>query len=209
MNNSLRFALTTPLAAIATLGLFVGMKALITSDFKPEKKRVAASFEINPKVIDIEPVTRVTKLAELKDIEIPPAPPETEKVGVQKPTIPIVSLDGKAPVLNPKDIKFDPIDIRETNTGAKPLVRIAAVMPPRAEKSGHCKVRFDVSPQGATFNIQTTYCSERIFERPTIKAVEGWKYSPKIRSGVAVTRTGVESTMSFNLTDEHGNIIPQ
>ena len=157
MNNSLRFTLTAPLAAIATVGLFVGMKALITGDFKPQEKLAATTFEIHPDIIEIPPIDPVTRVASLQEIDIPPAPPEIEKVAATQPTEPIADVDGKVPKLRPTDIKFEPINIREIDTGATPLVRVAAVMPPRAEKSGHCNVRFDVSPKGETYNIQTTY----------------------------------------------------
>ena len=209
MNNSLRFTLTAPLAAIATVGLFVGMKALITGDFKPQEKLAATTFEIHPDIIEIPPIDPVTRVASLQEIDIPPAPPEIEKVAATQPTEPIADVDGKVPNFNPNGLKFKPIGFQESDRDATPTIRTAAVMPPRAERSGHCNVRFDVSPKGETYNIQTTYCSERIFERPTIRAVAKWKYNPKIRNKIAVARTGVESTMSFNLTDERGNIIPE
>ena len=82
-------------------------------------------------------------------------------------------------------------------------------MPPRAEKSGHCKVRFDVSPEGAPFNVQATYCTQSLFERASIKSVQKWKYNPKIVDGRAVARSGVESKITFKLTDERGRMIPE
>lgn len=209
MHTSLRYTFTAPIAALATAGLFLGMKALITGDFKPQKKIAAVQFEINPVAEDIIVEPRPTKLASLKDIIPPPAPPIIERTNPTQPTEPIVEVDGERPVFKPTGLKFNPIDFREDDREASPTVRIAAVMPPRAEKSGHCKVRFDVSPTGQTYNIQTTYCSQRIFERPTIRAVAKWKYNPKIRNKIAVARTGVESVMSFNLKDGRGNIIPE
>ena len=209
MQIGLRYTFTLPLAALATAGLFLGMKALISADFKPQKKIAATTFEIHPEIIDIKPVERVTRLASLNEIEIPPAPPVIDKQVANLPTETITDLGDDIPILNPGDIEFGDIHFQESDRDATPTVRIAAVMPPRAQKSGHCKVRFDVSPDGNTYNIQTTYCSERIFERPTIRSVAKWKYNPKIRDGIAVARTGVESTMSFNLTDDSGNIIPE
>ena len=209
MQIGLRYTFTLPLAALATAGLFLGMKALISADFKPQKKIAATTFEIHPEIIDIKPAERVTKLASLNKIDVPPAPPEIERAKATQPEEPITKVGDDIPPLNPGGIKFDPINFQESDREATPTVRIAAVMPPRAQKSGHCKVRFDVSPDGNTYNIQTTYCSERIFERPTIRSVAKWKYNPKIRDGIAVARTGVESVMSFNLKDDSGNIIPE
>ena len=52
-------------------------------------------------------------------------------------------------------------------------------MPPRAEKSGHCKVRFDVSPEGTPFNIDAYSCTQSVFKRESIKATSKFKYNPK------------------------------
>jgi hypothetical protein len=79
MQTGLRFTVTMPLAALATAGLFIGMKALITGEFAPQTKLAAAKFEINPVAEDIIPDARVTKVAELKTIETPPPPPIIER----------------------------------------------------------------------------------------------------------------------------------
>jgi len=82
-------------------------------------------------------------------------------------------------------------------------------MPLRAEQSGHCRVEFDVNSDGSPFNVRTTYCTENLFERASVRSVERWKFNPKIVNGEAVTRQGVESRVSFRLTDEQGHIIPE
>lgn len=209
MQTGLRFTLTTPLAALATAGLFIGMKALITGDFKAKPKLAATQFEINPVAEDIVIDTRVTKLAELKEIETPPPPPIIDRTQAVQPEEPIVTPDADIPDFNPDKIVLGPISIQESDREATPIIRVAANMPPRAERSGQCTVRFDVTPEGATYNIQTLSCSNRIFERPTLKAVAKWKYRPKVRGGTPVARSGVESVMSFNLKDERGDIIPE
>ena len=91
----------------------------------------------------------------------------------------------------------------------QPLVRIAPIMPPRAEKSGHCRVRFDVSAEGTPYNVQATYCTQSLFERATIKSVQKWKYNPKMVGGRPVAMTGVVNKVSYRLTDESGRPIPE
>ena len=209
MQSSLRYTLSMPLAALATVGLFIGMKALITGDFQPQAKIAATQFEINPVADDIVVEPRVTKRAEPTVIDIPPAPPIIEKAKASKPSEPIAKASDADVTFKPTGLDLGSIEIKESDKDATPIVRVAAVAPPRAEKSGHCKVRFDVSPKGQTYNIQTVFCTERMFERPTIKAVAKWNYNPKIRNGVSVSRTGVESVMRFNITDERGQIIPE
>jgi len=209
MHSGLRYTITAPLAALLTAGLFIGMKALITGEFKPKPKIAAAQFEINPVADDIIAEPRVTKLAALETVETPPPPPIIERVKAAQPQEPIAT-----PIIAPHP--FDPLvlDIKTTqfaisDAEAKPLFRVAANMPPRAQRSGHCNVIFDVSPQGEPYNIKAPFCTEPMFERPTLKAVAKWKYRPKIQDGQAVARTGVRNKMSFNLTNEQGQIIPE
>jgi len=111
--------------------------------------------------------------------------------------------------LTSKTLKLPCLKIAVSDRDAQPLVRIPPIMPPRAEKSGHCRVRFDVSPEGAPFNVITTYCTSKVFDRASTKSVQKWKYNPKIVDGRPVSRTGVESKITFRLTDERGKIIPE
>jgi len=89
------------------------------------------------------------------------------------------------------------------------LLRMKPVMPPRAEKSGHCRVRFDVTPDGQPFNVNAHYCTQSVFKRATIKSVERWKYQPKIAAGLPVSRHGVEAKITFKLADDAGRLIPE
>ncbi|PHQ59004.1 MAG: hypothetical protein COC03_07200 [Robiginitomaculum sp.] len=73
----------------------------------------------------------------------------------------------------------------------------------------YCKVRFNVTAQGQPYAVMATYCTQSVFKHPTIKAVQKWTYKPKIQSGLTVARQGVETRITFNLTDEHGRLIPE
>ena len=102
--------------------------------------------------------------------------------------------------------------IEVSDREAQPLVRIPPMMPPRfmenSKHSGYCRVKFDVSPEGAPFNVITTYCTSRMLERSTIKSVQKWKYQPKIVNGTPVARSGVEQKVSYRLADERGRVLP-
>ena len=114
-----------------------------------------------------------------------------------------------APLSASAQIDRNKFKIVVSDRDAQPLVRIPPIMPPRAELSGHCKVRFDVSPEGAPFNVEATYCTQRLFKRAATKSVQKWKYNPKIIDGVPVMRSGIENKITFNLTDERGNVLPE
>ena len=209
MGALIRWVFGIPVAAFLTFVLFVGMKALIAGDFKPQPKLDAANFDINPQVEDIKVVVRETKVQQVKKVITPPPPPQIERQAAAKPAEAIASLEGAIPEFEAPKIDQSNFKIQVSDRDAQPLVRIPPIMPPRAEKSGHCKVRFDVSPEGAPFNVVSTFCSSRVFERPSIKSVQKWKYNPKIVDGRPVSRSGVESKITFRLADEKGNIIPE
>ena len=208
MNNSARFTLTIPLAALATAGLFLGMKALITGDFKPQEKIVATQFEINPVVEDIAVLENRRKIEEYQKVETPPAPPIIKRTIGQLPSEPIVEPEGR-PVLKPTLVDITSLDLGAIDKHEQPILRHTPNMPIRAEKSGHCKVKFDVTPEGSTVNVQATFCTDSIFKRATIRAVQRWKYNPKVHNGAAVTRYDLVNKVSFRLSDERGNIIPE
>lgn len=209
MNVILRWAIGTVIAAFVTFSLFVMMMLLIKGDFKPEQKLENASFEINPKVEDIKLAVRETKIAKIRKVVTPPPPPQIERQQAAQPNVAIASLEGAIPDFETPKLDKQSFKITVSDRDAQPLVRIPPIMPPRAEKSGHCKVRFSVSPEGQPYEVVATYCSSSVFRRSSVKSVEKWKYQPKIVNGRSVARQGVESQITFKLSDERGRIIPE
>ena len=126
-----------------------------------------------------------------------------------RPTVEIVPLDGDIPDFTMPEISQKDFVITVSDREVQPLVRISPIMPPRAEKSGHCRVRFNVSAEGTPFDVQTTFCTQSLFERATIKSVQRWKFNPKIVNGRPVAMTGVENKVTYKLTDERGQLIPE
>jgi protein TonB len=209
MKSAIRWLFGIPLAALVTIGLFVLMTVLISAEFEPQDKIETASFDINPKVEDIKVIERETKVDKVQKVVPPPPPPMIERAQADKPTEAIASLEGAIPEFETPKIDRSSFKIAVSDRDAQPLVRIPPIMPTRAEKSGHCNVRFDVSPEGQPFNVDATYCTQSLFKRASIKSVQKWKYNPKIVDGRSVARSGVESKITFRLTDERGKIIPE
>jgi len=211
MSNVIRWVLFIPVAAFVTISLFVLMMTLIAEEFKPQDKLENASFEINPKVEDIKVIQREVKVDKVKKVITPPPPPTIERAKADKPSEPIASLEGAIPDFEPPKIDRQNFKIAVSDRDAQPLVRIPPIFPPRfseGDNSGFCRVRFDVSPEGQPFNVETTQCTSNLLKRATVKSVQKWKYNPKIVDGRAVSRTGVESKISFNLADERGRKLP-
>jgi len=209
MSNIIRWLIGIPAAAFVTVALFVLMTVLISAEFEPQEKSETASFDINPKVEDIKVIERETKVDKVEKVVTPPPPPMIERAQADKPTEAIASLEGAVPDFEAPKIDRGNFKIAVSDRDAQPLVRIPPIMPTRAEKSGHCKVRFDVSPEGQPFNVEATYCTQSLFSRSSIKSVQKWKYNPKVVDGRSVARSGVESKITFRLTDERGKIIPE
>ena len=195
------------IGATTALGLF--MAAMIATEFQPQEKGETLGFEINPVVEDIEEVFDREPPKLTQRIETPPPPPIIDRGEKIKVIVDPFEIKGKPIDIDPPVIKIaGPIFI-PTDTNPKPLVRISPIMPSRAEKSGHCTVRFDVSAEGAPYNVQATYCTQSLFERATIKSVQRWKYKPKIQNGRPVAMSGVVNKVTYRLTDERGNLIPE
>ena len=57
-----------------------------------------------------------------------------------------------------------------------PLIRIPAFMPPTAEASGHCHLKFDVVSNGQTTRIKALYCTAAALREPSLRSVEKWRY---------------------------------
>jgi len=93
------------------------------------------------------------------------------------------------------------------NQDATPCYRIPGIMPPRAERSGTCSFRYDVTKAGTVQNIEILSCSEEMFARPTLSAIMKWQYVPAVRKGVTMATVGVEASMTYHLRDERGDVI--
>jgi len=199
----------TCLIGLVTCLIGLGMTAMIKSEFTPQEKTEKLTFEINPVPDDIIPPEERSKPQEMKLVETPPPPPRIEQVKAAEPEVEIVSLDGDVPDFEMPDIDRETFVITVDDREVQPLVRISPIMPPRAEKSGHCRVRFNVSAEGAPYDVVTTYCTQSLFERATIKSVQRWKFNPKIVNGRNVAMIGVENKVTYRLTDERGRLIPE
>lgn len=205
----MRFLIGAVIAVPLTFLLFVFMIMLISKEWVPADKSETRKFEINPQVEDLQVVRRETVIDKVTRVNTPPPPPQIERQQAVQPNEPIATLEGAIPEFEAPKIDRQSFKIAVSDRDAQPLVRIPPVMPQRAEKSGHCRVRFDVSPEGQPFNVQATYCTQSLFERASIRSVEKWKYNPKMQDGRPVARRGVESKITFQLQDERGRIIPE
>ena len=212
MGSITKWFVAIPAALIATLFLFFVMIRLIAGDWVPQEKNRSAKFEINPTVEDIKVLIRETKIDKVTKVVTPPPPPQIEVQTAAQPTEPIAQLTGAIPEFEPPKIERESFKIAVSDRDAQPLVRIPPVTPPRfleGDNSGHCRVQFDVSPEGSPFNVVATSCTNRVLERSTIKSVQKWRFNPKIVDGRPVSMKGVVNKVTYRLLDERGKILPE
>lgn len=206
-----RYGAMFPIAAAVTFGLTLSMAALIATEFTPQDKIGSVSFEINPRVEDIPDFKPKEKPDALKDVEVPPPPPTIGVIKTASVDLPFVEVPGKMIDFEMDKLVFNE-DINVTiDKDPIPQVRIPPVFPNRflqGNVSGYCRVRFDITAQGQPVNVETTLCTSSQLKSATIKSVQGWKYGPEIRNGRAVSRSGLETTIRFDLRDERGKILP-
>ncbi|MEX0916109.1 MAG: energy transducer TonB, partial [Wenzhouxiangellaceae bacterium] len=132
-------------------------------------------------------------------LDQPPPPPPT----VTDPSFrPQMSVQlGALPDLSSVDIDigtgFNP------DRDAQPLVRIPPQYPQRcmarADKRESVLVEFDVTPEGTVVNPRVLDSTNSCLENAATRAVERWRYNPKIVDNVAAPRVGVRTTIEFRL----------
>jgi protein TonB len=185
------------------------MAKLIATEFTPQEKLPTLKFTLNPVPDDIKVSPKRTKLEPLKDIEIPSAPPSVSTIEAKKVVVgPVTARDAKT-FFNPAVFKINPTTLIRVDGNPDPYLRLPPAMPSRATRSGHCDVRLNVDATGSPYKVEALYCTQSLFERPTVKAVEKWKYRPRIVGGRPVPMEGVTNRVSFHLIDERGSLIPE
>lgn len=208
MNTFTRILASGPGAFIITTGLVLVMAKMITVPYaslpdKPEKM----SFIINPEITP-DPKAIKRKMDTYTKVEIPPAAPRVDTAVNNKVMERPYDFDETIPPFKDlsKEIKLDAVSV---DLDLVPIFRAAPAMPPRAQRSGHCDVVFDVNSSGITYNVRIISCSDKLFSRASIKAAGKWKYRAQMIDGKSVSRTGLHTTITFELTDGHGRLIPE
>ncbi len=209
MQTLLKNLLSGAGGAIVTGGLTLAMVAMIKVEFQAQSHEAIEIASINPVDIDVEPPAITVDPPELEEVDVPPPPPKVKTITAGLPVEPIAAGVDIIPPFKPKGIDIVPVTFTVMEQEEDCLVCIAPIMPVRAERSGHCKLRMDISPDGTPFNVTAEYCTQTVFKRNSIKAAQQFKYRPRITNGQAIVKTGVTTTITFVLKDENGRVIPE
>jgi len=203
MASLIRLIIGIPIAGVVTFLLFMLMQVLIFTDEVPiddvgEELRISISEEPE----DISVRARDVTIDDVERVDPPPPPPQIERQRADVPAEDMSTVMGEIPQFEAPSLSGDQVSFDVSDRDAQPMVRIPPQYPPRAAErgiEGSCEVTFDVTPDGTPTNIRITRCDSSLFERSTIRAVERWRYEPRIEGGTAVWRRGVVTRLDYNL----------
>lgn len=205
MGNFIRLAIGIPVAAVITVALFFIMTRLILVDeVIQEDAGDELRITINDEVQEVEARRRDTTIEDVQQVDPPPPPPQIERQRAEQPSEGLATVMGEIPAFEAPQLNGDSVNFSVSDRDAQPLVRIEPQYPMRAAErgvEGSCWVRFDVTPDGTPTNIVSYRCDSSLFERASIRAVERWRYNPKVENGVPVARRGVETRFDFQLAE--------
>lgn len=193
-----------PLAVGVTIGLFLLMAALIRNEEQELPDRAeAVNFEITSDRDDSDIRRDQRRPVQPREVRTPPPPPRIEAARAQRPNEGLATVLGALPDIVPQDVGRGDFQVVINDREEQPLVRLEPQYPRRAAErglEGNCLVTFDVNPDGTTSNVRAS-CSSDLFRRAATRAVEGWRYQPRIAEGQAVMRRNLQVEFPFTLTE--------
>ena len=85
-----------------------------------------------------------------------------------------------------------------------PIVRIEPQYPRRAQTrglEGQCLMEFTVTTAGTTQDIFAVECTSGLFERSSVRAIEKWKFKPRVSGGTPVAVPGVQTILTYEMEE--------
>lgn len=196
----LRLLISVPLAALFALILFLCMRGLVAVNAIPmAEKEDTFVVDIRPEVPEEKRPART--ITPVLDVQAPPPVERLDRNISTRPYENVVAIEGQLPRIDPPVITTA-VSFTVSDRDAQPFIRMAGAYPPSALErglEGHCLMRFDVTPDGTPTNIRALDCTSSVFATPSVRAVEQWRYKPKIAGGVPVARSGVETRVEYQL----------
>lgn len=178
------------------------LKASTREDLKTPTRSRAVTRPSNP--VYVPPRSNVSP-----PVYVLPKPQETHVVTPRTNSTENVGVESDKKISDEVLWNLFPETQEETIVKAQPISRLPPKMPSRAEKSGHCKMRFNINTIGRTENVLALSCTQRLFQNAAVDAVKKWRYKPELINGKAVTSSNIEMTVTFKLVDENGRLIPE
>lgn len=200
MSTVLRLLGGIPTAAIVTIALFMLLATVITQQQDVQlDDDVSVEINVTRQIQDRSDQRRQDMQRPVLDQ--PPPPPPTVSDPNFRPSMNVQM--GAMPDLSNVDVDigtgFNP------DRDAQPLVRIPPQYPQRcmarARSLETVVLEFDVTPEGSVVNPQVLESTNSCLNRAALRAVQRWRYNPKIVDDVAQPRYGVRTAIDFTLEE--------
>jgi protein TonB len=134
----------------------------------------------------------VEEAPEMEAMELEAAPSELKMEGMGISAQPDLALAGG-------------VGVGSADMDTVPLVRVNPRYPPRAQSrgiEGWVQLEFTITPQGTVTDVKIIDADPKgYFERSAKRAVQKYKYKPKVVDGKAVARPGIQLVLSFDIED--------
>lgn len=200
MSTVLRLLGGIPTAAIVTIALFMLLATVITQQQDVQlDDDVSVEINVTRQIQDRSDQRRQDMQRPVLDQ--PPPPPPTVSDPNFRPSM--TAQIGAMPDLSNVDVDigtgFNP------DRDAQPLVRIPPQYPQRcmsrARNLETVVLEFDVTPEGSVVNPEVLESTNSCLNRAALRAVQRWRYNPKIVDDVAQPRFGVRTAIDFTLEE--------
>lgn len=201
----MRYLIPAGLAIAVTCAVFFGMQHLIADpDGELGEPSPRATIEMVRVRHETPAQPKPRTLPHKPEMAAEPPPPAVQMAAPGAPgAVAAAGVDVTTPEAD-LDIKVEPgIDRAAVGEAdATPMVRVEPTMPRKAmieQVEGVVLVRFDIGPTGSTADVQIVH------ERPlgfgfgdaARKAVQRWRYRPRVVDGAPVIQKGVQVRLRF------------
>jgi protein TonB len=196
--HTLRIPVAGVGGALFTAAMFWLLSSLVTTSYERIERVEGPIVDFTRLVRDTEVVSRRNARIER---ELPPPTPETPRItltggGVTTQVAqltPIIDTGGRSRITMAAGSDRDVI----------PLVRVNPDYPQSAinrQVEGWVQVQFTITAAGTVKDaIVVDALPRQVFEDAALKAIVRWRYNPKVESGAAVERVGVQTRIVFTL----------
>ena len=193
-----RFLFGSPIAAVITLLIFLGMAALIRQEVYPPTTPPGEIPNVTADIDETDPDEFKKKISPPKIDETPPPPPNPSERS-ESPAGPSIPVD--KPDIEADDIETDVL----SGAFLKPDIKFPPSYPQRCMQNAApvetVIIQLDVDPSGGTANAEVVESTNSCLNRAALKSVERWKYTPKVVDGQPVWRRGVRAEIIFELAE--------
>ena len=200
MGSAARLLVGVPIAMFVTGLLFLVMSAMIRQPVNLNEETPPPNISITAQLQDTD-LTSINRDFQRPTLDAPPPPPPAVNDPSNRP-----ALDGVAAAIPEINADLNIGSGFNPDRDAQPLVRIPPQFPERCQSRANdeerVSLRFDVTPDGQTTNIEVIDSTNSCFNRSAARSVERWKYQPKIVDNQAQPRRGVQTVIVFQLGDE-------